>query len=64
MEGHPVVAPNRAARVSKRSCDGTEPRGHGTSGTFAGIRAAARTTDVQDPVKPSVRSLMSLVITR
>ena len=35
-----------------------------SSGTFAGIRAAARTTDVQDPVKPSVRSLMSLVITR
>jgi hypothetical protein len=31
MEGHPVVAPNRAARVSERFRDGTESRGHGTS---------------------------------
>ena len=30
MEGHPVVAPNRAARVSERFRDGTESRGHGT----------------------------------
>jgi hypothetical protein len=31
MEGHPVVALNRAARVSERFRDGTESRGHGTS---------------------------------
>jgi len=30
MEGHPVVALNRAARVSERFRDGTESRGHGT----------------------------------
>ena len=28
MEGHPVVALNRAARVSERFRDGTESRGH------------------------------------
>jgi hypothetical protein len=42
MEGHPVVAPNGAARVSKRFRNSTEPRGHGTKsltawfGAFAG----------------------------
>jgi hypothetical protein len=30
MEGHPVVAPNRAARVSKRFRNSTEPYGHST----------------------------------
>ena len=34
------------------------------SGTFAGMRVAARTTNVQNPVKPLVRSFMSLVSTR
>ena len=31
MEGHPVVVPNGAARVSKRFRNSTEPRGHGTN---------------------------------
>ena len=34
MEGHPVVALNRAARVSERFRDGTEFGGHGTSRVF------------------------------
>jgi len=37
MEGHPVVAPNGAARVSERFRNSTEPYGHGTR------RAPART---------------------
>jgi len=34
MEGHPVVAPNGAARVSKRFRNSTESRGHGTRAEF------------------------------
>ena len=38
MEGHPVVVPNGAARVSERSCEGTESRGHGPDGSGPDLR--------------------------
>ena len=57
MEGHPVVAPNRAARGvptwgPERFRDGTESRGHGTRALSCTSRGQARNPSVS-PQPPS-----------